>query len=182
MAEDEKFEKYRLKLKAISLFFVVLSVFILLNASIGASSAPFYDKNTDCSRYELTSHCEELMKFTDALYGFEVIGSIFLVVHGVLGMTLLEYIKRLCLIKVMQIYTKFALLLYILDALLRTAMYFKIKHLLVDVEDGDEMLSFAGYLAVYCENEAFGVIVSAILLGIYGICFLSTCYMWRLTD
>ena len=51
MAEDSKFVKYRFKLKAISLFFVILSVFILLNASIGASSAPFYDKNTDCSRY-----------------------------------------------------------------------------------------------------------------------------------
>ena len=122
------------------------------------------------------------MKYSDALYGFEVIGSIFLVVHGLLGMTLLEYIKRLCLIKVMQIYTRVALFLYMFDALLRTAMYFKIKHLLVDVEDGDSMLSFGGYLAVYCENEAFGVIVSAVLLGSYTICFLSTCYMWRLTN
>ena len=122
------------------------------------------------------------MKYSDALYGFEVIGSIFLVVHGLLGMTLLEYIKRLCLIKVMQIYTRVALFLYMFDALLRTAMYFKIKHLLVDVEEGDSMLSFGGYLAVYCENEAFGVIVSAVLLGSYSICFLSTCYMWRLTN
>lgn len=50
-AEDEKFDKYRFKLKGISMFFVCLSVFVLINASIGASSAPFYDKFTECSKY-----------------------------------------------------------------------------------------------------------------------------------
>ena len=53
-AEDEKFDKFRLRLKAISLYFVFFSVFILLNASIGASSAPFYDKFTECNTFELT--------------------------------------------------------------------------------------------------------------------------------
>jgi len=57
MAEDEKFVAYRFKLKVISLFFVSLSVFILVNACIGASSAPFYDKFTSCNRYELTEDC-----------------------------------------------------------------------------------------------------------------------------
>ena len=50
-AEDQRFDKYRRKLKWLSMFFVSLSVFVLINASIGASSAPFYDKYTDCSKY-----------------------------------------------------------------------------------------------------------------------------------
>lgn len=58
LAEDERFAGYRSKLKCISLFFVILSVFILLNASIGASSAPFYDKFTDCKRYDLSEDCQ----------------------------------------------------------------------------------------------------------------------------
>ena len=112
-----------------------LSVFILLNSSIGASSAPFYDKYTECSKFELTDDCRELMKYTSALYGFEVIGSLILVFHGLLGMTLLEYIKKVCLIKFLNIYTKVALFLYALDALLRSAMYFKILNLLEPVEE-----------------------------------------------
>ena len=101
----------------ISLFYVFFSTFILLNASIGASSAPFYDKYTECSKYELTSECEELMKYTSALYGFEVIGSILLSIHGLIGMTLLEYIKKVWLVRTLNYYTKIAVFLYAGDAL-----------------------------------------------------------------
>ena len=118
-----------------SLFFISFSVFILLNACIGASSAPFYDKLTECSKYELTQDCKELMKYTSALYSFELIGSIILSVHGLIGMTLLEYIKKVWLIRTLNIYTKVALGLYILDALLRCAVYFKILALLAPVEE-----------------------------------------------
>ena len=135
MAEDEKFDKFRLKLKAISLFFVFFSVFILLNAAIGASSAPFYDKYTDCDKYSLSDDCEQLMRYTSALYGFELVGSILLVIHGLLGMTLLEYIKKMWLIRTLQVYTKIALFLYMLDAMLRCAMYFKILNLVKPEEE-----------------------------------------------
>ena len=135
MAEDEKFNKFRLKLKVISLFLIIFSVFILLNACIGASSAPFYDKYTDCTKYELTNQCEELMKYASALYGFELIGSIVLVLHGLIGMTLLEYIKKIWLIRTLNIYTKGALVLYVLDALFRCSMYFKILSLLHPEEE-----------------------------------------------
>ena len=134
-AEDEKFDKYRLKLKVISLFYVFFSVFVLLNASIGASSAPFYDKYTECSKYELTGDCEELMKYTSALYGFEVIGSILLCIHGLLGMMLLEYIKKVWLVRTLNYYTKVALALYVIDCLLRSAMYFKVLKLVNPVEE-----------------------------------------------
>ena len=135
MAEDEKYDKYRLKLKTISLFFISFSVFILINSCIGASSAPFYDKYTECNKYELSQDCHELMKYTSALYGFEVIGSILLVIHGLMGMTLLEYIKKVCLIRTLNYYTKVVLFLYTLTVLLRTAMYFKILKLVQPVEE-----------------------------------------------
>lgn len=182
MAEDEKFEKYRFKLKAISLFFVIFSVFILANASIGASSAPFYDKYTDCNRYDLSQECKQLMKYTGALYGFEVTGAIILVVHGLLGMTLLEHIKKVWLIRFLSFYTKVAVFIYALDALLRSAMYWKIKNLVEPVtEDDHEITDFSGYLAVYCDNKVLGLVITGILLGVYGFCFLANCYLWRMT-
>ena len=36
-------------------------------------------------------------------------------------------------------------------------------------------------MAVYCENKALGVIVTCVLLGAYGVCFLSTCFMWKMS-
>ena len=134
-AEDEKFDKYRLKLKVISLYYVFLATFVILNACIGASSAPFYDKYTECSKYELTDECEQLMKYTSALYGFEVIGSILLSIHGLMGMTLLEYIKTVWLVRAFNYYTKVVLVLYVVDTLLRSAMYFKILALISPVEE-----------------------------------------------
>ena len=169
-------------MKTISLFYVALSVFVLLNASIGASSAPFYDKYTECSKYELTSDCKELMKFTSALYGFEVIGSILLTIHGLMGMTLLEYIKKVWLVRTFNYYTKVALILYAVDALLRSAMYFKILKLVNPVEEDAHEQDYGGFLAVYCNNDALGIIITSILICIYSTCFLSTCFMWRMTD
>ena len=151
-AEDEKFRKYYLKLKSISLFFVFFSCFILINASIGASSAPFYDKYTECSKYELTPDCKQLKTYTSALYGFEVCGSLILVIHGLLGMTLLEYIKKVWLIRLLNYYTKVSLILYSVDVLLRTAMYIKILKLLAPEEEESHDQNFGGYLAVYCNN------------------------------
>jgi len=182
MAEDEKFVAHRFKLKVISLFFVILSCFILLNSCIGASSAPFYDKFTDCNRYDLTDDCKELMKYTSALYGFEVTGALILVVHGLIGATLLEHIKKVWLIRFLNYYTKVALFIYMVDAVLRSAMYWKIKKLVEPVaQDDHEIVDFAGYLAVYCSNQTLAFVITGILLFTYGACFLANCYLWRLT-
>ena len=75
------------------------------------------------------------MKYTSALYSFEVIGSIILTIHGLMGMTLLEYIKKVWLVRTFNYYTKIALLIYTVDALLRSAMYFKILKLVSPVEE-----------------------------------------------
>jgi len=93
------------------------------------------------------------MKYTSALYGFEVTGALILVVHGLIGATLLEHIKKVWLIRILNYYTKVALFIYMVDAILRSAMYWKIKNLVKPVEEDDhEIVDFAGYLAVYCKN------------------------------
>ena len=37
-------------------------------------------------------------------------------------------------------------------------------------------------MAVYCNNDALGVIITSILICTYSLCFLSNCYLWRLTN
>ena len=52
-----------------------------------------------------------------------------------MGMTLLEYIKKVWLVRALNYYTKVVLALYIVDTLLRSAMYFKILDLVSPVEE-----------------------------------------------
>ena len=95
----------------------------------------FYLRGVRCRLARLLGNCKELKTYTSALYGFEVCGSLILVIHGLLGMTLLEYIKKIWLIRTLNYYTKVALILYAVDVLLRSAMYFKILKLVAPVEE-----------------------------------------------
>jgi hypothetical protein len=54
LEERNQVDKYKLKLKVTSLFYVAFSVFILLNACIGFSSAPYYERYTNCTEYDVT--------------------------------------------------------------------------------------------------------------------------------
>ena len=168
--------RYRTRIKPISLFFIVFSVFILLNACIGWSSSPFYDKYTECSAYDTSEDCEFLKHRVTALYFFEIFGSVVLVVHGLMGMVMIEYMQMLRLIKIMNTYTKFALGFYSLCVLLRTSMYLKVLVLLAPLEL-NKAQSFGGFLAVYAENDTLATIITIILMLVYASCFASTVYL-----
>ena len=181
--EDKKFRSYQVRFKIVSLFFVVLSTLVLINACIGSSSAPFYDKHTECNIYELTDECSKLKKWASSLYGFEVIGSLILCLHGLLGMAVVEHTRKICLIKTLNYYTKIALIFYFGDVLLRTAIYLKVLDLVGDVElDDEESEDFGDYLAIYIDNHKASIIVTSVLIGVYCTCFLSNCYMIYLTS
>ena len=105
-----------------------------------------------------------------------------LVVHGLLGIALVDYIRKIGLIRGLNYYTKIAIVLYIADCLLRTAIYLKILGLMSDVEIEGEIQDFGGFLAIYIENDAGSLSVTIILLCIYCTCFLSTFYIICLTN
>ena len=105
-----------------------------------------------------------------------------LVIHGLIGMTLLEYIKKIWLIRTLNYYTKVALGLYSVDVILRSALYIKILELLRPVEEVNHQQDYGGFLAVYCENDVLAIVITTILIVIYMTCFLFTCCMWRLTN
>jgi hypothetical protein len=132
--EEDRLKMYRRRLKIVSIFFIIFASLIMVNACIGASSAPFYDTETECSTYDTTPECTTLKKYASALYGFEVIGSLILVFHGLLGTVLIDYMKKIWLIRCLNYYTKIALILYVADVILRTAIYFKIITIVDDVE------------------------------------------------
>ena len=179
--EDQQFNRYRRKIKPISLFFVIFAVLILLNACIGYSSSPFYDKFTECSLYDVNEECQALRHRVSALYAFEAVGSMFLVTHGLLGMILVEHTRHMGLITCMNIYTKVALIFYTICAVLRISMYFKVMQLLEPLEV-DKQQDFGGFLAVYALNDTVANIITIILLLTYSCCFLSSFYLICVTS
>ena len=84
--------------------------------------------------YDITEECKSLRRKVTAIYVFEMIGSLFLVAHGLIGMILIEYMKQMRIIKILNAYTKVALIFYSLVVLLRTAMYIKVLVLIAPLE------------------------------------------------
>ena len=179
--EEQQFNKYRRKIKPISLFFVVFSVYILVNACIGWSSSPFYDKQTECHIYDMSNDCEFLKNRVTGMYFIEGFGSILLVAHGLIGMTLVEYTRNLRIIRILNAYTKVVIVFYGLCALCRTAMYIKILVLLAPLEVDKEQ-NFGGFLAVYAQNTTVALVITIVLLVAYVSCFMSSFYMVCVTS
>lgn len=97
--EMRKVRKFQKRLKVCAYFFLFWSIFILLNACIGFSSAPFYLPEVRCNHLEPNDDCKYLRSLTSALYMFEIIGSLLLVIHGLLLIALVDHIKSLKLIR-----------------------------------------------------------------------------------
>jgi hypothetical protein len=56
--EERQYGKFLIRLKLYAYFFMFFSIFLLLNACIGFSSAPFYLPGINCNRVEPTPECQ----------------------------------------------------------------------------------------------------------------------------
>ena len=83
-----------------SLYLVIFSVFILLNACIGYSSAPFYTPDTSCNAFQPDNACITLKHSTSALYMLEMAFSLILCANGCLAVSLCDNLESGCLRKI----------------------------------------------------------------------------------
>ena len=74
----------------LSMYFVIFSVFILLNACIGFSSAPFYSPSAQCDIYNPSAECKQLEVNSQILYAFELCFALVLVANGCLVVSLAD--------------------------------------------------------------------------------------------
>ena len=130
LKERSEVKKYALKLKCMSLFYVLFAIFILLNSCIGFSSSPYYSRYTDCNQYKNDPQCKSLRHRVDVMYACELLGSVLLVTHGLIGMILLENLKVIKIAKVLNYYSKVAPFFYGLLILLRMSYYIDILPML----------------------------------------------------
>lgn len=72
LLKSDLVEKYVKQLKWITIFFLVFSTYIILNDSIGFSSAPFYVLHSFCTWQVKSQDCSYVHKLANALYGLEM--------------------------------------------------------------------------------------------------------------
>ena len=168
-----------------SMFYVLMAIFILLNSCIGFSSSPYYERYTSCNQYNVTPECNSLHHRVDVIYSCELLGSIVLVVHGNIGMILLDNMRSLCLARVLNIYSKISILVYAFIIVVRVSYYMDIVHMLQPANEDqtiDNTISwFTGMLTINVRNQTEAIILSCIFLTMFVMCFISDAGLIYLT-
>ena len=130
MEERQAIRKYECKLRFLSAFYLFFAIFILLNACIGFSSSPYFERYTTCQQYHVTPECVSLRRRVDVIYSCEMAGSLVLVAHGMLGLILLENMKSIRWAQALQYYSRVAIPVYITIIIMRISFYIKIVPML----------------------------------------------------
>ena len=152
-----------------SLYLVIFSVFILLNACIGYSSAPFYTPDTSCSAFTPDSACVTLKHSTSALYMLEMAFALILCANGCLAVSLCDNLESECLRTITTNYSKFGLVLYPAFMIARMILYFDvIKRARPEMTDSIGI--YAEMFAVYINNDATQIVVTSIVVVLYVAC------------
>ena len=127
LEDKRELGKFSKRLKCCGYFFIFFSTFLLLNACVGFSSAPFYLPKVDCNPFEPSEECLSLKTVTSAMYSVELAGALLMIVHGLLLIAILDHIRSLRFIKLVQTFTKFLFGAYAILIVLRISLYFKVR-------------------------------------------------------
>ena len=134
IAEQKQVKVFTRKLKCFSYFFLFLALYILLNACIGFSSAPFYLPDINCNRIEPNEKCKALAEYTSVLYSVEIIGSFLLFIQALLAIAILDHMKSLALLRLFLKFTKLSLLVYFVLVVTRIGLYLTIHFEVLDLD------------------------------------------------
>lgn len=149
MKETRVIRKFKKQLKFCAYFFLFWAIFILLNACIGFSSSPFYLPDAKCNNLEPSDECSYLKGLTSALYTFELLGSLLLVIHGLMLIALIDHVKSMRLINSIKRYTKILFFLYLVLIIMRIGVYIKVETKLLDIDNRESDESFGNFLASF---------------------------------
>ena len=144
--------------------YVGFSVFVLLNACIGLSSAPFYATDTDCTLYNTTPACLSLQNSATALYVVEITYSLVLVVNGCVTITLADNLKHECVRKINSVYSKIGLLVYPILMLARISLY-------TQLTTQADINFYANLVGVYAQSPFTQTMVTSTVLLLYLVCY-----------
>jgi len=174
-------KRFQRKCKIFAYFFLFWACFILLNACIGFSSAPFYIPAAKCNKLEPNNDCSFLKSLSYAMYSFEMVGSLLLVIHGLLLIALVDHIKSVRLLQNIRRFSKASFILYIILIIMRIGVYFKVEDEIKGIDNDEADQSFGNFLASYVPDKQGAIALTFILILVFGICFIMNCLSIKLT-
>jgi len=168
-------------LKCYSLYFTIFGMLLLLNACIGFSSAPYYSQQTTCNNLPQPEGCQKLRALVISLYSFEILASVVLVFHGLIGLRAVEHTKSLMTMKFLSTYSKIAFITYVVCVIARcTLWYFVIKA----VNKVSKLINpavnfgtlYGDFLAVFVENYNAGIILTSLIILAICLCLIQSVF------
>ena len=153
---------------------VGFSVFVLLNACIGLSSAPFFATDTACSLYNSNNNtpaCEGLQGSATGLYAVEIAYSLVLVVNGCVTIALADNLTNVCLRKTNSVYAKLGLLVYPFLMIARVSLYAQLCQSLTSSTTTTDFSFYANLFGVYAQSPITQAMVTSTVLVLYVVCY-----------
>lgn len=116
------------------------------------------------------------------MYIMELIGSLLMVVHGLLLIGLLENLKNLKLIRILHSFTKCLLICYALLFVIRTATYIGVHSELAKLDTKNMDQGFGNFLASYMfDSKVVAGWVTFVLILVFMGCIGTNWIVLRLT-
>lgn len=108
------------------------------------------------------------------MYSIEIVVSFLLVTHGLLCIALIDNLKSIRLITSSNRYSKYCLVIYVLIFLVRTCIYLKVHHLLILIDNTNDIYQgFGNFLASYISNiKGVAITVTLIYLSVILMSFV----------
>lgn len=113
------------------------------------------------------------------MYSFEMAGSFILVGHGVLCFAVADFIRKVLLIKILIKFSKIGFIVYTILIICRIGIFLKVHSEVQGVEEEGVDQGFGSFLAAFVENKVGAIILTAILMCVFGFCFFVNYYTIR---
>jgi hypothetical protein len=116
------------------------------------------------------------------MYSFEMAGSLFLFVQGIICFALADHIKSMKLAKALNRYTKYIIIVYSILIICRVGVFIKIHYEVTLVDELNNDQGFGSFLGAFVDDKAGAVIVTIILMFMFLLCYLINFFTIRISN
>jgi len=110
-----------------------------------------------------------------ALYSVELIGALVLLIQGLLIVSTIEYFESYKFSRLVHIYSKVAICVYVVAFIVRVGIYIKLSGQVAKV-DPDYEGGFAAFLGNSVNDKEGSIVMTAVLICVFMICMAQQLY------
>ena len=120
------------------------------------------------------------MNKVQRLYISESIVGTLCLTQSIIGVTLVDHIKSLAIVKILRNVTKFCIVSYFFMFVARIILYWDVHSAIKEIDPGHEDKGIGSFMAEYIDDTTGSIIVTSVLLALLSIFYLSNFYIIKL--